>query len=319
MADVNRLPVDSLVLHHAVTPLWSEKSKAQLAQWFSDNGFSRAYGSNEANWSGLINPYTGARSYSQAHLAGQQVNSSTPDATQAERDAGYRLVPLVSDIWGQICWHAGNWEMNRRSIGIENLGDYRNYTLRDGDCKVIAAFWRTQDLKMGGKTAIYGHSEVSDAATSCPARIMEMRGKIVDYCNNPPTPVVTTKTESVTTVIPFTKTSVEDPTSKTTSITTVGVDGKRVITYTITLTDGKETGRVVKSDTTTPPIAEVTTIGTYVEPVVPENPVVDDDPVDTELAKDTNTKVTGILGIVTEILKWVKTIWGLVMNLFKRS
>ena len=108
MSDVNRLPVDSFVLHHAVSPLWSEKSRAQLAQFFSDSGFSRAYGSNPANWSGLINPYTGGRSYSQAHLAGQQVTSATPDATQSERDMGFRWVELVNDIWGQICWHAGS-------------------------------------------------------------------------------------------------------------------------------------------------------------------------------------------------------------------
>ena len=277
MADANRLTVDCFVLHHAVTPLWSEKSKAQLAQWFSDNGFARAYGSNPANWSGLTNPYTGARSYSQAHIAGQQVTSATPDATQSEKDAGFRWVQLVNDIWGQITWHAGNWEMNRKSIGIECLGDYRNYTLRDWDARVLGAFWRTQDLKLKGATAIFGHREVSDSSTECPARIMEKRDLVVQYCNNPPAPpapkpVITTKTVTATTVIPFTKKSVEDPTKKTTGITTFGADGKRVITYTVTYTDGKETKRVVVSDVTTPPIDEITTVGTYVEPTPPPTP-----------------------------------------------
>lgn len=186
MADVNRTTVNKLVLHHAVTPLWEDKSKAWLAQWFSDNGYARAYGSNTSNWSGLVNPYTGARSYSQAHFAGQRVTASTPDATQAERDAGYRLVALVNDVWGQITWHAGNWAVNQSSIGIENLGDYRNYTLRDGDAKVIAAFWRPQDLKLGGATQVLLHNEIF--ATACPARIAEMRQAIVDYTNNPPQP-----------------------------------------------------------------------------------------------------------------------------------
>lgn len=188
MADANRKTVDKLILHHAVTPLWEDKSKAWLAQWFSDNGYVRAYGSNPANWSGLTNPYTGARSYSQAHLAGQRVTSATPDATDAERQAGYRLVPLVNDIWGQITWHAGNWAVNQSSIGIENLGDYRNYTLRDGDARVIAAFWRPQDVALGGATAILGHKEVTTTGTACPARIMEMRDTIVHYVNNPPQP-----------------------------------------------------------------------------------------------------------------------------------
>lgn len=183
MADSQRLTVKDLVLHHAVTPLWDEKSKEQLAQWFSDNGFARAYSSNPANWSGLINPYTGQRSYSQAHLAGQRVTERTPDATDAERAAGYRLVPLVQDIWGQICWHAGNWQINRSSIGIENLGDYRNYTLREGDNQVIANFWRGQDRKLNGDTMVWGHQEVSQLGTACPARIMEQRNRIIDLVN----------------------------------------------------------------------------------------------------------------------------------------
>jgi hypothetical protein len=188
MADVNRLQVDTLVLHHAVTPMWKGYSKAWIAQWFSDNGFARGYGSNPANWSGLINPYTGARSYAQAQYAGQYVTQETPDATDAERLAGFRLVQLVKDPWGQICWHAGNWEVNRASIGIENLGDFRNYTLSDKACRVIADFWRPQDKRLSGATAIFGHKEVTLTSTACPARIMEVRDKIVGYVNKPPQP-----------------------------------------------------------------------------------------------------------------------------------
>lgn len=186
MADANRTTVNKLVLHHAVTPLWEDKSKAWLAQWFSDNGYARAYGSNPGNWSGLVNPYTGARSYSQAHLAGQRVTAATPDATAAERQAGYRLVPLVNDIWGQITWHAGNWAVNQSAIGIENLGDYRNYALRDGDMRVIADFWRGRDQQLGGATQVLLHNEIY--STACPARIGEARNQIVNYINNPPQP-----------------------------------------------------------------------------------------------------------------------------------
>lgn len=197
MADANRLTVSNLVLHHAVTPLWDDKSKAWLADWFSNNGFARAYGSNSANWSGLINPYTGKRSYSQAHYAGQRVTSRTPDATAAEKKAGYRLVPLVKDVWGQITWHAGNWAINRASIGIENLGDYRNYTLRDGDCKVIANFWRAQDKKLNGSTKVWGHKQVSQTGTVCPARIMEKIGTVVKYIDNPPKEKVMVTSKSI--------------------------------------------------------------------------------------------------------------------------
>lgn len=220
MADPQRLAVDKLVLHHAVTPLWSDKSKAWLAQWFSDNGFARGYGSNAANWSGLINPYTGGRSYAMAQFAGQRVDNTTPDASDAERAAGYRLVQLVADPWGQICWHAGNWAVNQSSIGIENLGDYRNYTLRDGDDKVIADFWRPQDQAFGGNTAVYGHTEVTLTSTECPARIMEQRDNIVNYINNPPAapapPVVTPPANTTPDI------KVEDITNKTVVVTKDG-------------------------------------------------------------------------------------------------
>lgn len=191
MADASRLTVDKLVLHHAVTPLWSDKSRAWLAQWFSDLGFSRGYGSNPAQWNGLINPYTGGRSYAMAQYAGQRVDGSTPDATDAERAAGYRLVALVQDPFGRIAYHAGNWAVNQSSIGIENLGDYRNYPLRDGDCRVIADFWRNQDRALGGATAVYGHLEISTLGTACPARIMEQRDRIIQLINENPAPAPT--------------------------------------------------------------------------------------------------------------------------------
>lgn len=92
----------------------------------------------------------------------------------------------------------------------------------------------------------------------------------------PPAPVITTKTETVTTAIPFTKTTIQDPTKTGTSITTIGIDGSRVVTYSVTYTDGKETKRTVTSDITKQPVVEVTTIGTYVPPVTPptEPPIV---------------------------------------------
>jgi len=279
MADSQRLSVQYDVLHHAVTPLWSDKSVRWLAQWFSDNGFVRGYGSGSIPWSGLINPYTGARSYAQAHFAGQIVTASTPDATASERKAGYRLVPLVKDPWGQITWGAGNWEVNRACINIENLGDYRNYTLRDGDCKVLADFWRPHDQKLKGATFILGHQEVFGASTACPARIMEKRNLIVDMINNPkkyepkpiPKPVITTKEEIKSETIPYTKENVDDERLLVGDNRIIpGHVGTRTIVYTVTYTDGKETKRVVKSDETTEPVNEITVIGTLVVPEPPK-------------------------------------------------
>lgn len=186
--DPQRKTVNYFVVHHAVTPLWQEKSKAELADWFSNTGFTRGYGGKASNWSGLINPFTGNRSYAQAHLVGQRVDGSTPDATAEERALGYRVFPIVQDIWGQITWGAGNWEVNRAAINIENLGDYRNYEFPEGACIALANFWREHDRSLNGATQIVGHKEVSQTGTACPTRIMEKRDHIVDLVNSNPIP-----------------------------------------------------------------------------------------------------------------------------------
>lgn len=298
MADVNRKTVRTLVLHHAVTPLWSEKSKKELAQWFSDNGFQRGYSGSTARWSGLYNPYTNARSYAQAHFAGQRVTAATPDATAAEKAAGFRLVPLVKDVWGQITWGAGDWETNRECINIENLGDYRNYTLRDGDCRVIADFWRPQDTKLNGATYILGHNEIK--ATACPARIMEKRNTIVNYVNNPPAKV-TTRTIKTETPVPFTKETMEDP-SKLLGVKTItqpGVNGVKTTTYQVTYTNGKETSRkTVSSVVTTAPVVEITLVGTKT--------------VDQELqetVKENNALLKQILSLLNSLISKITSIF----------
>jgi len=322
MADVNRKTVDYLVLHHAVTPTWEDKSKDFLINWFSDNGFARAYGSNSANWSGLKKP-NGQRSYSQAHFAGQRVTSKTPDATADERKKGYRLVQLVQDVWGQITWHAGNWDINTRSIGIENLGDYRTISLRENDCKVIADFWRAQDRKLKGNTAIVGHKEVSDSATACPANIMNSRNRIVTLVNAsssgwPKDPTITTKNETVTTSIPYETETVDDPNLKkgTQEIRQKGVNGTRTVVTKITLTDGKETKREVVSDTTVPPVTLIMAIGSYVEPDPepvdpPTDPVTPPDVIDPPVIDP--EKPSGVNFLITLLKKFIellKKIWN---------
>lgn len=81
-------------------------------------------------------------------------------------------------------------------------------------------------------------------------------------------PVVTTKVETETHKIAFEKQSVENGNlaKGQTNIQTAGVDGVKTVTHTITLTDGKETGRTTSETITTPPVAEVTVIGTYEAP-----------------------------------------------------
>lgn len=86
-----------------------------------------------------------------------------------------------------------------------------------------------------------------------------------------PEPVTTYQEVQETEAIPFTKETKEDGArvSGETVVTTAGVDGVKTKTYKITLVDGKETSReLLKEETTTEPVTEITSVGTYVAPVV---------------------------------------------------
>lgn len=84
-----------------------------------------------------------------------------------------------------------------------------------------------------------------------------------------PTPVITTTTVSETAAVPFTSTTIDDPSAPagTTHLSTAGVDGVQTTTYEVTLTDGTETARrQVSQAVTTPPVTQVTAIGSHVAP-----------------------------------------------------
>lgn len=71
--------------------------------------------------------------------------------------------------------------------------------------------------------------------------------------------------------IPFTEETKEDGTlaKGATKVTQEGVNGERTITYEITTVGGKEVNRKeTKNEITTQPVSKITTIGTYVAPVV---------------------------------------------------
>lgn len=88
---------------------------------------------------------------------------------------------------------------------------------------------------------------------------------------NSPVPVVTTKFIAETQVVPFTSSSIEDATlSKgTTKVTTAGVDGNETLNYEITYKDGKQTAKkLVSTVVDVQPVNQITSVGTYVAPVV---------------------------------------------------
>lgn len=83
------------------------------------------------------------------------------------------------------------------------------------------------------------------------------------------TPVVTTESVTTTEEVPFGKETIESTSLNkgVTQVTTAGVNGVKTKTFTVTKSDGVETGRVLaKEEVTTAPINEITSIGTYVAP-----------------------------------------------------
>lgn len=87
--------------------------------------------------------------------------------------------------------------------------------------------------------------------------------------------MVQTRQETQTSPIPFERTEVSDPNrdAGTRSITTAGVDDVLTTTYSVTTVDGVETSRTKISEVvTTPPVSEVTSVGTRVAAPPPAPP-----------------------------------------------
>lgn len=175
MADGQRInPVNRLVLHHSVGPDFTNVDHDTIAKWFSDIGKTRGYaGTSDSKH--YYTPSNGKRymTYSQAHMAGHWHGGK------------YCLFDIMDDKWNNVAWHASNWAVNQRSIGIENCGNYVAKTFTDAQRQAVADFWRPQDKKLNGATYINGHKDFS--ATACPGRIAEAIPSIVNYINNPPT------------------------------------------------------------------------------------------------------------------------------------
>lgn len=172
-----RSPWDAFVLHHAVTPTYANESDAKIRERF-DNFGKAIYKANGVTPTTHINPSTGKITHTQAHLA---LHPYTKDGNKY----GYRIVELLKDAQKKITWHAGNWDMNTRSIGMEVCIDARNAKLPEKALMLIADWLRPQDKKLGGKLSVYGHGQVSQLGTACPAKLLAQLPTLIDMINNP--------------------------------------------------------------------------------------------------------------------------------------
>ncbi|OZD55830.1 hypothetical protein CH252_07985 [Rhodococcus sp. 06-1477-1B] len=87
-----------------------------------------------------------------------------------------------------------------------------------------------------------------------------------------PTPVVVVSEQTVTSALPFERTTVDDAAlpSGESRVSTAGVDGEKISTYRVTTIDGVESERVLLSESVgRAPVSEVTSRGTYVAPPPP--------------------------------------------------
>ena len=124
--------------------------------------------------------------------------------------------------------------------------------------------------------------------------------------------VITTKEETKTEEVDFQVKEVPNPAlpEGVRNVTTPGKKGVRTIVETVTYTDGKETGRVVKSDEiTTPAVDEVVEVGTKKAPVVTTKEETKTEEVDFQVKEVPNPALPeGVRNVTTPGKKGVRTI-----------
>ena len=125
-------------------------------------------------------------------------------------------------------------------------------------------------------------------------------------------PVITTKEETKTEEVDFQVKEVPNPAlpEGVRNVTTPGKKGVRTIVETVTYTDGKETGRVVKSnEITTPAVDEVVEVGTKKAPVITTKEETKTEEVDFQVKEVPNPALPeGVRNVTTPGKKGVRTI-----------
>lgn len=120
----------------------------------------------------------------------------------------------------------------------------------------------------GANAALGGPGSNADASGSAPSEAQPLVSTPSDKPSSAPSPSpkpTTFEDVELTTVIPFERTTVNDPQIDVgqTAVTTPGTEGTQVTTFRVTYVDGVEVAREVVSESiTVPPVNEVTSIGT---------------------------------------------------------
>lgn len=152
--DAARQPLDTLVLHHT-----EEDPQIPLAK-LNAIGLLRQYGSQYLENDVLGRAVRGEPVWSGHFRQGRMVFFAyhwliRPDGT-CER--------LLDD--SALGWHAGNWEINTRSIGIALSGNYEHATPPSAQLAATARLIRTYYPSIA-PARIFGHCEIRPELT-CP-------------------------------------------------------------------------------------------------------------------------------------------------------
>ncbi|HLI05132.1 MAG TPA: peptidoglycan recognition family protein [Ktedonobacteraceae bacterium] len=152
--DEERKPLDTIVIHHT-----TEEPDIRLGK-LSAIGLVRQYAFQYLANNVLGRPVRGQPIWSGHFRQGKMVFFAyhwliRPDG-KAER--------LLEDSY--IGWHAGNWDINTRSIGIAFSGDYEDSSPPAAQIAAAARLARTQYPQIA-RARIFGHHEIA-AGTTCP-------------------------------------------------------------------------------------------------------------------------------------------------------
>lgn len=175
MADNQRVfPVDKVVIHHSTGPDMDNWDDIDVQDWFDRIGAGRGYKGIARSYH--QHPQRTKDTFSQAHYCLHRY-------TKDNNPYGWKLTTLIKDPLNNVAWHAGNWQINQTSFGVETAGNFLSQELPEKACLLIADYFREHDKGIGGKLKYHYHSQFS--ATACPGRIKERISLIVDMANNP--------------------------------------------------------------------------------------------------------------------------------------
>jgi hypothetical protein len=156
-ADAERLPIDTVVIHHTSNPPGLSAARLSAIE------LMRLYGPYFANPPEAYRHLEGRPIFSGHERDGKQVfwpyHWLIRNDGHAER--------LLSD--SEIGWHAGNWDINCRSIAIALDNDYEKGRPSELVLRTVAALIESR-YEQVPITRVLGHREVNER-TTCPSEL----------------------------------------------------------------------------------------------------------------------------------------------------